>query len=323
MVKSTTGLASLLSAMAIAGAIATIHAEPAAAQTATKLNCEGCINSKQVRDGSIRARDLKPNVLFGRTILVRSNGATNAANCKKLRKALAGIDDASVDNPVLVKLERGTYGCGSTPLAMKRFVTIEGAGRGFTRILGNTSGFDKSVIVGANEAALRHLTVQHAANGSGGAIAIDTRGRRVSLTDVAVKIDSATAGNMFGIFAPGGILNLTDVSVHTNNPDGGGIAINATSGAKLNMANVWARNVSGAGNPAALQLSDSSATGYGIQFSSNTFGILGFGSSVFELMGGAIIGGRGVGSGFTGSFSCVGIAKEVSGNLTLRAADCS
>jgi hypothetical protein len=89
------------------------------------------------------------------------------------------------------------------------------------------------------------------------------------------------------------------------------------------MMNVWVRNFSGAGNPVALQLQDSSATGHGILFSSNIFGVLGAGNSVFELVGGTVIGGRGVAAGFTGSFTCVGVAKEVSGNLTLRAADCS
>jgi hypothetical protein len=110
------------------------------------------------------------------------------------------------------------------------------------------------------------------------------------------------------------------VSVQTNNPGGGGQGINASSGAKLNMMNVWVHNFSGAGNPAALQLNDSSATGFGILFSSNTFGLLGVGNSVFELVGGTATGGRGI-SSFTGSFTCVGIADGA--DFTARAADCS
>jgi hypothetical protein len=128
---------------------------------------------------------------------------------------------------------------------------------------------------------------------------------------------------MFGILAPGGFLDLTNVSVHTNNPGRAGQGIDASSGAKLNMMNVWIHSFSGAGNPAALQLFDSSATGHGVLFSSNVFGLLGAGNSVFELVGGTVIGGRGVATGFTGSFTCVGVAKEAAGNLTLRAADCS
>lgn len=322
MIKSATHLASSLSALAVAGAIAGIYAQPAAAQTATNLQCNGCVNTRDIQNGSIKAQDLAPDAQFGRTVFVRSNGANNAANCNKLRRALARITDASVENPVLVKLERGTYNCRTTPLPMKPFVTIEGAGRSLSRIVGNTAS-GQGVITGANEAALRRLSVEHAANGSGRAIAIDTRGRRVSMTDVAITVDSATASDMFGIFAPGGVLNLTNVSVHTNNPDGGGTAINATSGARLDMVNVWARNVSGAGNPTALALQDSSATGHGILFSSNIFGLLGAGNSIFELVDGTVVGGRGAASGFTGSFTCVGVAKAVAGDLTLRDADCS
>jgi hypothetical protein len=55
----------------------------------------------------------------------------------------------------------------------------------------------------------------------------------VNLTDIAIKIDSATANSVFGILAPGGFLDLTNVSVQTNNPSGGGQGINASSGAKL------------------------------------------------------------------------------------------
>jgi hypothetical protein len=259
-------------------------------------------------------------VLFGRTVLVRSNGPNSAANCNKLRNALAQIDDASVENPVLVKLERGTYNCRSTPLALKPFVTVEGAGRSFTKIIGNVDGYDQGVVTGANEAALRHLTVQHAANGSDIAIAINTLGRRMSLTDVAIKIDSATANVVFGISASGGFLGLTNVSVNTNNPGGGGQGISAESGAKLDMMNVWIRNFAGAGNPAAMQLNDSSVTALGILFSSNASGVLGYGNSVFELVGGTMIGGRAAGGGFTGSFTCVGIANEA---FAARAADCS
>lgn len=87
------------------------------------------------------------------------------------------------------------------------------------------------------------------------------------------------------------------------------------------MMNVWVRNFSGAGNPAALQLFDSSVTGYGILFSSNLFGLLGFGNSVFELADGTVIGGRGAGGGFTGSFTCVGVADGA--DFTARAADCT
>jgi hypothetical protein len=258
---------------------------------------------------------------FGRTVLVRSNGDSAGANCNRLRSALDAIVDAGISNSVLVKLERGAYNCKAIPVVLKRFVTIEGAGRGYTLIVGDTEGFEQGVVVGANEAALRHLTVEHAANGPGVAIAVNTSGRRMSLTDVAIKLDSATVNQAYGILADGGMLELTDVSIQTAASGGQSQGILGQSGAALDLMNVRVLNQSGAfGNPAALELDDSSATGFGVFFSSNFFGLLGRGNSFFELVDGTVIGGRGVGADFTGSFSCTGIADE---NFAPREPDCS
>jgi hypothetical protein len=319
MIQSRLGLASFFSALAIAGALAVIHARPAAAQTASNVICDGCVHSGDIRDGTIRTQDLAPSVLFGRTILVPYAGSA-VANCDGLLNALAQVDDASVENPVLIKLARGNYLCGTTPIAMKPFVTIEGAGRSFSRIIGNAAGFDQGVVTGANEAALRHLTVEHSASGSGTAIAVNTLGRRMSLTDVAIKLDSETVNQGYGVYAAGGILDLTNLSVRTSASNGQSQGIHAESGARLNMMNVWIHNQSGAfGNPAALELRDtSSATGYGILFSSNFFGLLGRDNSVFELVDGTVIGGRGAAG--TPSFTCVGIADA---DFTARATDCT
>lgn len=318
MIISTAIFAMSLSALAITCAMATVYAQPAAAQTATNLTCNGCVNSQDIKDRGIQAKDLAPGLAFGKTILVRANGVTPGANCSKLRNALANIDDAAPNNPVLIKLERGTYNCGASPLAMKRFVAIEGAGRSATRIFGNVNSPDQGVIKGANDASLHHLTVQHGASGSA-AVAISTGGSSMRLSDVAVKVDSATA-SVVGILANGGSLDLSSVSIQTTADAAQGQGIRGESGAKLNMMNIWVHNSASAGNPAALMLFDSSATGYGVLFSSNFFALLGFGNSVFELVDGTLIGGRGAAGGFTGSFTCVGIAH---GDFTARAVDCS
>jgi hypothetical protein len=302
--------------------MASIHSSPAAAQGARNLACNGCVDSKDIRDKAIKARDLAPGVVFGRTVFAGSSGS-QAAKCDALRDALDGIEDASAKNPVLVKLERGVYDCGSDPVALKPFVTIEGAGRNFSRIVGEVDeGFDEGVVTGADDAALRHLTVENRAAGSGGvAIAVNTGGSRMSLTDVAVKLDSATVNQGYGIVAEGGSLELTNVSVQTSVANGQSQGILAQSGAELDVMNTWVHNQSGLfGNPAALELRDSSVTGFGILFSSNIFGLLGRGSSTFLLVDGTVIGGRGVGAGFTGSFTCVGVADA---DFTARDADCS
>ncbi len=258
---------------------------------------------------------------FGRTVFVQATPDNRIGNCNRLRNVLAGINDATDRNPVIVKLEAGIYNCVSTPVAMKPFVTIEGAGRSFSRILGNALGIAKGVILGANDSALRHLTVEHAGNGIDELVVINTLGRRMSFTDIAVKIDSANALGVSGIRAGGGLLDLNSVSIHTNNPGGGGQGILAFSGARLNMMNVWIQNFSGAGNPAALALIDSSVTGHGILFSSNFASMVAFGNSAIELVGGTTIGGAVSGGGFTGSFSCIAIANGV--DFTARGAACN
>jgi hypothetical protein len=70
-----------------------IYSQPAAAQTARNVICNGCVNSKDIRDKDIKAQDLAPGVVFGRTVLVRSNAGSDAANCDKLRAALAKVAD--------------------------------------------------------------------------------------------------------------------------------------------------------------------------------------------------------------------------------------
>jgi len=54
MTKSTK-LTSSLSALAIAGAIAAVHTQSAAAQSATNLKCDGCVNSKDIQDEGVKA----------------------------------------------------------------------------------------------------------------------------------------------------------------------------------------------------------------------------------------------------------------------------
>jgi hypothetical protein len=319
MITSTPRVISSLLAVAIAGALTTIHARPAAAQSATDVVCDGCVQSRDIKDRTIRSEDLADSVLFGRTVFVPFAGNATA-NCDALREALAQINDASAKNPVLVKLDRGNYQCGSTPLAMRPFVTIEGAGLSFSRIIGDVDGSDIGVITGANEAGLRRLTVEHAGTEASVAIVVNTLGRRMTLTDVAIKLDSEAVIFSLGIYAGGGILDLTNVSVRTHAPNAQSTGILGESGVRLNMMDVWVHNQSGnIGNPAALELRDtSSVTGYGVLFSSNVFGLLGRDNSFFELFGGSVIGGRG--STGTPSFTCVGVAKE---DFTARAANCT
>jgi hypothetical protein len=115
-------------------------------------------------------------------------------------------------------------------------------------------------------------------------------------------------------------LSLTNVTVQTKAATGQSQGIRGQSGAELHMVNTWVHNESGAvGNPAALELRDSSVVGFGVLFSSNIFGLLARGNSFFELFDGTVIGGRGT-ANFTGSLTCVAIAD---GYFTARNSDCT
>lgn len=59
MNKSTTIFTRIFSAMAIACAMAAINAPPAAAQSAKNLKCNGCVNSNDIKDKTIKSRDLR------------------------------------------------------------------------------------------------------------------------------------------------------------------------------------------------------------------------------------------------------------------------
>lgn len=135
-----------LAALVIAGATAAVAPSPAAAQTAKKLKCNGCIKSKQLRNNGIKGADIKsgaidsakvkdgsltgadiqdgsitlddlaagtvPAAIFQSTVVVNADPLDPAGNCTALRAALAGITDNSAARPYLIKLEPGVYNCG-------------------------------------------------------------------------------------------------------------------------------------------------------------------------------------------------------------------
>lgn len=253
--------------------------------------------------------------LSGRVVSVANTGNA-AADCDMLREALAGTDGVAA-NPVRIKLERGTYDCGSTPVMMKSFVTIEGAGRNLSTIIGSVEGFEQGLINGASDTELRNLSVENRLEGFGVAIAIRNSGQRMSVTDVAVRVDSAL--DAIGIFAPGGSLSLADVSVQVSAMQGGS-GIRAESGAQLNMTStrIHAQSAN-VGSPAALELADSTASGIGILMSGSRNVLRAVGNSRLELVDGTVIGLILLGADFSGSFSCIGVAD---GDFNPRTPEC-
>lgn len=152
------------------------------------------------------------------TVPVHPVPGDHTASGTALLNALAGITNASATKHYVIKLEPGIYDVGSTELAMKTYVDLEGSGQGATLIQG--SGFatpDSGVIRGAASAELRDLQVKSTGTGSQSAVAVyvpegaDTRIRNVTI---------AASGNagVWGIRAAGGSPWIEEVTIR---PQGG------------------------------------------------------------------------------------------------------
>lgn len=247
-------------------------------------------------------------------------GRNPAANCKRLRKAIADNSAATATAPVTIQLTSAIFSCGATPLVLNRFITIQGAGRSLTRILGNVNSSSEGIVVGANGSALRSLTVEHRGTANGGAVGVSVASAKMRLSDVAVRVGSESASQVFGVVANGGILEMAEVTIESRSDNSQSQGILGIS-TRMDLRNVWVHNLSGnVGNPAALESRDGAVRGFGLTLSSPIFGLVGRGTAAFTIVGGTILGGRGVGADFTGSFTCVAVAKE---NFATRRADCT
>ena len=122
MFKSKTTVRLCLSVLAITCAMA---AMPAAAQTASNLICNGCVNSTDIRDRGIRAQDLASGVVFGETVFVRSNaGSATAAH----NAAIANDDLVSTTSAIMAPDSRSSRHHASQPdsPAPQRLIGLSG-----------------------------------------------------------------------------------------------------------------------------------------------------------------------------------------------------
>ena len=86
---------------------------------------------------------------------------SHTQNCQALRDTLTSITDSSASIRYLVRLEPGTYDCGSTTVFVPSGVTLEGSGREMTTIVGDTDHILLGVIHLVDYTALRALTVNN------------------------------------------------------------------------------------------------------------------------------------------------------------------
>ena len=69
-----------LAALLVSGLVLGIWAGAARAQTATELDCTGCVRSKEIRNGSIRGVDLKNRTVDTKDLANRAVTRAKLAN---------------------------------------------------------------------------------------------------------------------------------------------------------------------------------------------------------------------------------------------------
>ena len=68
MTKSRFGISANLLALALACAVTMLHPGTAAAQQATDLRCNGCVEGKDLKNGGVTAKDLKKRAVTSKKI---------------------------------------------------------------------------------------------------------------------------------------------------------------------------------------------------------------------------------------------------------------
>lgn len=146
--------------------------------------------------------------VFARTVIVSAVG-TSAQNGTALRSALASITDASSSNPYLLKLEPGIYDLGSSPLALKPDISLEGSGESSTTVQGSPGSLQAVLsadTLGADTVEVRSLTVSGSGSGNGNFTGISVNKSVVRLLQLTVTIsaDSTATSLASGITLLGG-----------------------------------------------------------------------------------------------------------------------
>jgi hypothetical protein len=162
---------------------------------------------------------------YNATAVVSPVPGDPAASGQALRKALDTLSpEPSSSFRWLVKIEPGTYDLGGTPLAMRPYVDIEGAGLAATTLTGNvgpdsgaaaredltdsltqgdslaTGGLNQGLIVGASNAELRLLTVECVPTAAQPAcMAMLNENASPRLKNLRLRVTAPSAGSHWGI----------------------------------------------------------------------------------------------------------------------------
>lgn len=98
-------------------------------------------------------------------------GAKSGGDYLEPMGAIASIDDATAEDPYLIKIMPGLYDLGSNTLAMKEFVDVEGSGENVTvitsSVYSNVSP-PRPTVRTANNSEIRLVTIRNTSTGSTG-----------------------------------------------------------------------------------------------------------------------------------------------------------
>ncbi len=141
---------------------------------------------------------------YAQTIVVGPWGGDIAAG-NSLQNALHWTSGATMYKPYLIKIEPGYYDLGTTPLAMRSYVDIEGSGIDRTFIKSSVHFFSvlTGAVIGANSSELRNLTVTVSpttGTSTGHGVALYNNSASPSLFRVKLKCDAISPKDGFGIY---------------------------------------------------------------------------------------------------------------------------
>jgi hypothetical protein len=172
---------------------------------------------------------------YAQTVVVAKSGG----DFTSVQSALDSITDASASKHYLVWVGPGTY---NEQVQMKPFVDIEGAGELATKITASVGGgFDagSSVVSGASDAELRHLTAENTGGSGTYVMAIFNASASPRLSNVTATASGGTDINV-GVNNAGSSPTMTDVTATASGGANARGMENSTSSPKMTNVSVSA-----------------------------------------------------------------------------------
>ena len=184
---------------------------------------------------------------YVRTFVVSPVGFNATTNGTVLLNVVAELPVASVNGPILVKVEPGVYSVGANSVVLPSFVDLEGSGRDVTTITGTGAGLNSGGTIFADgTSSIRQLQVEsRAAAGMAYSVAVRFRGAG-SIEDVDVIATQGDTSDRALVFEDSAVAWLDDVSIATSSTAANnfGIQISGSSNVDVNDSRI---NVAGTG----------------------------------------------------------------------------